>query len=483
MIENQTIETSKFSEWYLEVLKQSELVDYSPVKGCMVIRPYGYAIWEFIQQELDKRIKKTGVMNAYFPLLIPESFLKKEKDHLEGFSPELAVVTHAGGSALEEPLIVRPTSETIIYYMFAKWIKSYRDLPLKINQWANVVRWEMRTRPFLRTSEFLWQEGHTAHETEEEAHAVAAQHLALYVDFLKDFLAIPVISGKKPDSEKFAGAKITFTMEPMMRDGKALQVGTSHLLDHNFPKAFDVQFQDKDGGISTPWCTSWGATTRLIGALIMVHGDLESGLVLPPKVAPYQISIVPIRKSGENRAIIDEYLQKIVAALDAAGIRYLILDDDTSPGARFFVSEQKGIPMRIEFGQRDISANNVVISPRLVDSSYGLEKKQVASLDGLGDFCQKFLGIFQDFLFKRAQAFLANHRFTASSFDNLAKGLSNNPGFYEVDWCSSAECETKIKSISATFRVVLNDNLDHSDSTCFACKEKARIRIIVAKAY
>ncbi len=478
--ENQIIETSQFSQWYLEVLKQAELVDYAPVRGCMVIRPYGFAIWELLSDELDKRLKKAGIKNAYFPLFIPESFLNKEKDHLEGFSPELAVVTHAGGEKLAEPLVVRPTSETIIYHMFSKWIKSYRDLPLKINQWANVVRWEMRTRPFLRTSEFLWQEGHTAHETEEEARQTAEKHLDLYVNFLKDFLAIPVISGKKTDSEKFAGAKITFTMEPIMRDGKALQVGTSHLLDHNFPKAFEVEFQNREGSLSTPWCTSWGVTTRLIGALIMVHGDLDSGLVLPPKVAPYQVSVVPIRRSGEDSALVDNYLSKIKSLLENSDIRYTVFDDERTPGARFFASEQQGIPLRIEFGMRDIATEQVVLNPRLVDESFNLKKKQLVKLEDLSSTCQLILNNFQEYLYKRAEAFLLSNQNSVVTLEELTQGLNNKPGFYTVHWCREKACEILLKELSASFRVVLDEQ---SQGSCFGCAKQSTMKVIVAKSY
>jgi len=478
-LNNSPVDAVKFSEWYLEVLKQAELADYSPTRGCMVIRPHGFAIWEFIQKELDARIKAAGVSNAYFPLLIPESFLNKEKDHVEGFSPELAVVTHAGGEKLEEPLVVRPTSETVVYHMFSKWIKSYRDLPLKINQWANVVRWEMRTKPFLRTSEFLWQEGHTAHATEEEALATAKQHLEIYVKFIRDILAIPVISGPKPESEKFAGAKVTFTMEPIMRDGKALQMGTSHLLAHSFPQAFDVKFQDQDGSLKTPWCTSWGTTTRMIGATILVHGD-ETGLVLPPKVAPIQVAVIPIRKSNDDLEAIDRYRDDVVDLLKNAGLRYAVFDDDSSPGSRFFAAEQKGIPMRIEFGARDMAGNQVILVSRLQDPQSNIPKKLLCHRTVLVKTVIERLEVFQNFLLKRAESFLAANIFEIDTFDQLAEGLSKSPGFYKVFWCEKSECEMKLKTIQASFRVVLA-KVDKGQ--CFACNSLAKCQIIAAKSY
>lgn len=476
---NSPVDAVKFSEWYLEVLKQSEMTDYSPTRGCMVIRPYGFAMWEFIQKELDARIKKAGVSNAYFPLLIPESFLNKEKNHIEGFSPELAVVTHAGGNKLEEPLVIRPTSETMVYHMFAKWIKSYRDLPLKINQWANVVRWEMRTKPFLRTTEFLWQEGHTAHTTEEEALKTAKIHLDIYVKFLREVLALPVISGAKPESEKFAGAKVTFTMEPMMRDGKALQVGTSHLLAHSFPEAFDVKFQDKDGLLKTPWCTSWGSTTRMIGAMILAHGD-ETGLVVPPNIAPIQAVVIPIRKSGEDTEVVDRYLKEVVELLDLANIRHLVLDDDSSPGARFFAGEQKGIPLRIEFGKKDILNNQVVLVQRLQDPESAIPRKIVCSRSLLITTVFERLEIIQELMLRRAESFLNANIFEVETFEQLSDGLKKSPGFYKILWCESLTCEAKVKSIQATLRVIIDRNVS---GKCFSCLNPATCLVIAAKAY
>lgn len=479
MFDNRPVDTVKFSDWYLEVLKQAQLFDYAPTRGSMVIRPHGYRIWELIVADLDKRFKKAGVENAYFPLLIPESFLNKEKDHVEGFSPELAIVTHAGGAKLEEPLVVRPTSETIIYHMFSKWIQSYRDLPLKINQWANVVRWEMRTRPFLRTTEFLWQEGHTAHETEEEAYKTTMAHLQLYVDFFKESLAIPLISGPKPESEKFAGAKHTFTMEPMMRDGRALQVGTSHMLDKTFPEAFGVKFQDQNGQEKTPWCTSWGVTTRMIGATVMVHGD-ESGLILPPKVAPIQVAIVPIRKRNTDQTSLNQYLNKVREILDGAELRHKTFDSETTPGARFFETEQKGVPLRLEIGSRDADAEKVVVSLRLANEDAGLEKKIVCDFSELGKTILHKLDAFHNYLYQRAEKFLQANIFDANSFEQVEKGLTDAPGFYKVLWCEDEECENKLKSIGGTFRVLVEKD---ATGTCFICKEKANVKAVAAKAY
>jgi prolyl-tRNA synthetase len=477
--ENRPVEAIKFSEWYLEVLKQAELTDYSPTRGCMVIRPHGFAIWELMQKELDRLIKQSGCQNAYFPLLIPESFLNKEKNHLEGFSPELAVVTHAGGEKLEEPLVVRPTSETIIYHMFAKWIKSYRDLPLKINQWANVVRWEMRTKPFLRTTEFLWQEGHTAHATEEEALATAKKHLEIYTQFVKDYLALPVFSGPKPESEKFAGAKVTFTMEPIMRDGKALQLGTAHLLEHSFPQAFGVGFQDQDGTVKTPWCTSWGVTTRLVGAAILGHGD-ETGLVLPPKIAPIQVAVVPIQKANDAPEVLHNFKTRIVEILRATGVRFAVFDGEGTPGARFFQAEQKGIPLRLEFGARDIASNQVILVTRLAGDGIDFERKTSCELLSLSELLITRLEQFQNYLYRRAQAFKQANLFEVATLEELRNGLKIAPGFYKVLWCENGVCEEQLKSLSASFRVVLERGVV---GPCFVCHEKATCLAIAAKAY
>ncbi|MBU0648034.1 proline--tRNA ligase, partial [Patescibacteria group bacterium] len=354
--------SSDYSKWYNDIVSKADLAEHSPVKGCMIIKPYGYAIWENIQAILDQKIKAQGVVNAYFPLFIPKSFIEKEKEHVEGFSPELAVVTHGGGKKLEEPLVVRPTSETIMYDAYSRWIKSYRDLPLLINQWANVVRWEKRPRPFLRTTEFLWQEGHTAHATNEEALKMVSDMIDVYHDFARDYLAMPTIKGKKSDTEKFAGAVASYSFEPMMQDGKALQTGTSHLLGQNFAKAFNIQYLDKNNKLQYVHQTSWGVSTRLIGALIMTHGD-DQGLRLPPNIAPIQIVIIPIYKEKKEKKEVLNFVNKIKEQLTDYSIK---IDDDEnkSPGWKFNEWEQKGVPIRIEIGPKDVAKEKVVISRR-----------------------------------------------------------------------------------------------------------------------
>ena len=368
-----------FADWYQELIYQAELVDQAPVRGCFVIRPYGYALWEMIQKELDRRIKMTGHENASFPLLIPESFFKKEAEHVQGFAPELAVVTHAGGKKLEEPLVVRPTSETIIHYMFARWIKSWRDLPMRINQWANVVRWEMRPRAFLRTTEFFWQEGHTAHETLEEAQAEALLMLEQYRQVATDFLAIPVIAGQKSEGEKFPGADKTYTIEAFMPDGRAVQSATSHLISRDFARAFDMKFQNREGTIDYPYLTSWGATTRLIGALVMTHGD-NKGLILPPAVAPIQVVIIPIVKEGADNESVITQARMLSQDLAASGIRVL-LDEDLSktPGNKFYHWELKGVPLRIEIGPRDVAQGKIIIVDRISGQKNAVDTDQAES--------------------------------------------------------------------------------------------------------
>src|SRR5210317_1543335 len=364
MVKKLTPMSEDFNQWYTDIIQEAQLADYSPVKGTMVIRPYGYALWEHIQSYLDQRFKDTGHQNAYFPLFIPKSFIQKEAEHVEGFSPELATVTHAGGKKLEEPLIVRPTSETIINHMFSKWIKSHRDLPMLINQWANVVRWEMRTRLFLRTAEFLWQEGHTAHETKEEAIAEAIQMNKVYAEFAEKFMAMPVVKGAKSESERFAGADETYTIEALMQDGKALQAGTSHFLGENFAKAFDVKYTSKEGKQEYVWATSWGVSTRLIGGLIMTHSD-DNGLVLPPKLAPIQVVIVPIYKGQDQLDAISEKAKSIQSDLRRKGISVKFDDRDTfRPGAKFAEYELKGVPVRIAIGNRDLENGTLEIARR-----------------------------------------------------------------------------------------------------------------------
>ena len=462
------------SEWYNEVIYQAELADQSPVRGCIVIRPYGYAIWEHIRGSLDARIKATGHENAAFPLLIPESFLKREAKHVEGFSPELAVVTHAGGKELEEPLVVRPTSETMIHYMFARWMKSWRDLPIKINQWANVVRWEMRTRPFLRTTEFFWQEGHTAHETYEEAHQEALTMLREYVSLAQDELAIPVVSGRKSESEKFPGADITYTFEALMQDGKALQMGTSHMISQAFAHSFEMKFQDRDGKEAYPYLTSWGATTRLIGAIVMVHGD-EKGLVLPPRVAPIQVVIIPIKRKDDDEALLAAALATIIQQLKDAGIRYHVDNDDTkSPGAKFYKWELKGVPMRLEIGPRDVANNQAVLGQR-----YNGEKTTV-SIESIGATVAAKLIDIQKAMFDRAHERRSQMWYKEAKLVDFAPMLDEKPGFYQTGWCGDAECEAKLKEFKATTRCLLTD-VEFKE--CFVCTKPSKHDVLIAKAY
>jgi prolyl-tRNA synthetase len=460
-----------FAQWYQEVVYQAELADQSPVRGCIVIRPYGCALWELIKHRLDTRIKETGHENALFPLLIPESFLKREAEHVEGFAPELAVVTHAGGEELEEPLVVRPTSETIIHYMFARWLKSYRDLPIKINQWANVVRWEKRTRPFLRTTEFYWQEGHTAHETAEEALAEAQLMLKEYVDLCYNYLAIPVIAGIKSDSEKFPGADRTYTFEGLMQDGKALQMGTSHLISQQFAKAFEMMFQDREGKMSYPYLTSWGATTRLVGAVVMTHGD-SKGLVLPPRIAPIQVVIVPICKAPDKNTVMDA-VKKM--AVDLGALRIHIDDEDQkTPGAKFYTWELKGVPLRIEIGMRDLTENKATLVDRL-----GLFKKQV-SLDQIGIAAHEMLEQIQKTMLERATERRNKMWFKEAKLAEFGPKLVENNGLYQTGWCRNHACELKLKEFSATTRCLLDERTFES---CFNCDAKSVTDVLVAKAY
>lgn len=466
--------TKDFSGWYQEVIYQAELIDYPPVRGSIVIRPYGYAIWEHIKDRLDQRIKETGHQNASFPLLIPESFLKKEAEHVEGFSPELVVVTHAGGKQLEEPLIVRPTSETIIHFMFARWIKSWRDLPVKINQWANVMRWEMRPRPFLRTTEFFWQEGHTAHATREEAHEEVLTMLKEYVALAQDYLAIPVVTGLKSDSEKFPGAEKTYTFEGLMPDGKALQMGTSHLLSQSFAKAFDMKFQDKDEQTAYPFLTSWGATTRLVGAVIMAHGD-QKGLVLPPKVAPIQVVIVPIFKKDMEASVILDACKTIEASLIKKGIRAIIDGDESkTPGAKFYHWEVRGVPVRIEVGPQDIKQQKAMVVDRL-----GFGKESV-SLTGLADHAVSLLEKIQKELYSRAQSKRDSMWYKQEKLADFGPTLDDKPGFYQTGWCGSSACEQELKQYKATTRCVLDQK---TFKQCFYCTQPNKHDVLVAKSY
>ena len=465
--------TTQFPEWYQDVVYEAQLADQSPVRGCMVICPYGYALWENIRDILDKKIKDTGHQNAYFPIFIPKSFLEKEKKHVEGFSPELAIVTYGGGKELEEPLVVRPTSETIIHYMFAKWITSWRDLPLKINQWGNVVRWEMRTRPFLRTTEFLWQEGHTAHETEQEAEDEARLMLSEYFDVIKNYLAIPAIAGKKSESEKFAGADITFTIEALMQDGKALQMCTSHIISRSFSKAFGITFQTRDGGLDHPYLTSWGFTTRSIGALVMVHGD-QKGLVLPPKVAPIQVVIIPIFKTDEDKKTLLATVQNVAQRLKTVARVVVDEDEHKRPGEKFFHWELRGVPVRIEIGPRDVANGTVVVADRL-----GLAKEMVP-LANIIEVVQGRLQLLHTEMYKRAEERLKKQWHSGAKLQEFGPTLEEHGGFYQTGWCRKASCEEKVKQFKATIRCLLDEV---TFAHCFNCDDPSQSDILIAKAY
>lgn len=463
-----------FADWYQELIYQAELVDQAPVRGCFVIRPYGYAIWEIIQAELDRRIKATGHENASFPLLIPESFLKKEAEHVQGFAPELAVVTHAGGKLLEEPLVVRPTSETIIHYMFARWIKSWRDLPLKINQWGNVVRWEMRPRAFLRTTEFFWQEGHTAHETLEEAEAEVLLMLDQYRQVYEDYLAVPVVPGPKSAGEKFPGADKTMTLEALMPDGRALQCCTSHLISRDFARAFDMKFQTRDGGVDYPYLTSWGFTTRSIGALIMTHGD-SKGLVLPPRVAPIQVVIIPIVKEGaDNEAIIVE-ARNLALELAQLGIR-VMLDEDTNktPGSKFYHWEMKGVPVRIEIGPRDVAQQQAVVVDRMSST------KQTIALAEIAASMPEILKKLQADMLEKARLRTKNIWYRQAKLAEFAQQIDKESGFYQTGWCGKPECEQKLKEHKVSIRCLLSEK---TFPTCFNCDAKSETDVLIAKSY
>ena len=454
---------------------QTKLVDYSDVKGCMVIREYGYGIWELIQKEMDMRFKKTGHKNAYFPLLIPENLLKKEAEHVEGFAPEVAWVTHGGEEELVERLAIRPTSETIICSMYAKWIQSYRDLPVLLNQWCNVLRWEKSTRPFLRSSEFLWQEGHTCHATKEEAEEETVRMLGVYRDFAENVLAIPVITGQKSEKEKFAGAVHTYTMEALMQDGKALQMGTSHNLGQNFAKGFGIEFLDKDGQLKNPWQTSWGTSTRMIGGLIMVHGD-ERGLKLPPKVAPIQCVIVPVAAHKEG---VTEKAREVFETLFNAGIRVEIDERDQSPGWKFNEWELKGVPVRLEIGPRDIENGVCMLARR------DTNEKAAYSLGGIANTVSEMLDTIQKDMLEAARAFREDHTFKATNWDEFMQGIEEGHGFVKAMWCGDKECETAIKEeTGVTTRCMPFDNeQEHLSDVCVHCGKPAKRMTIFAKAY
>jgi prolyl-tRNA synthetase len=465
------------ARWYTDTILQSELADYAPVRGCMTIRPYGYALWENIQQALDRMLKETGHQNAYFPLFIPESFMNKEKEHVEGFAPECAVVTHGGGKKLEEPLMVRPTSETIINYSYAKWVQSWRDLPILINQWANVVRWEKRTRLFLRTTEFLWQEGHTAHATAAEAEAEALKILEIYRILAEDYLALPVLTGTKTVRERFAGAVQTYCIEAYMRDGKALQAGTSHFLGQNFAKAFDIKFQNQDGNQEYAWQTSWGVSTRLIGALVMGHGDAK-GLVLPPRIAPLQVVIVPIFKTAEEQAIVMAKCDEIFNALKGKFRMHLDARDNYTPGFKFNYWEQKGVPVRLNIGPKDV-ANDVV---EVVRRDTG-EKMRGVKQAGLTEEIEKLLAIIQQSMYDSALAKRKNDTFTASTYDEFKTLLADKHCFVEAFWDGTSKDEERVKDeTKATVRVIPLQ-ASGEEGPCMLTGRVTNQKVVFARAY
>ncbi|MBU4314978.1 proline--tRNA ligase [Patescibacteria group bacterium] len=480
-----------FSKWYLDIIEKADLAEHSPVKGCMVIKPYGYAIWENIQKILNKKFKETGHENAYFPLLIPKSFLSKEASHVKGFAKECAVVTHYRliddpdgtgvivdpESKLEEELIIRPTSETIIYDAYSRWVQSWRDLPILINQWANVVRWEMRTRLFLRTAEFLWQEGHTAHATEVEAEEETVKMLQVYEDFAQNYLAMPVITGLKPEHDKFPGALRTYCIEAMMQDKKSLQAGTSHNLGQNFAKAFDIKFTDQEGKIQFAWQTSWGVSTRLIGGLIMTHSD-DKGLVLPPRIAPIHVVIVPIYKTPQERVAVAERVESIKQDLLGTDLSVKVDDrDNLSPGFKFNEWEKKGVPIRMEIGPKDLEKNQVVLVRRDTGD------KSMVAMVGLVDFVKTQLNDIQENLMQRAMKFREENSHTADNFDQLVSGLNDQGGYVYGHWCGDPACEDKInKETSATIRCLPIDKKDEPGK-CAVCGKDSKKIVIFAKAY
>ena len=485
-----TPKSEDYARWYTDVITKAEMADYGPVKGTMVIRPYGFSVWESIKDAFNKRFKKSGHVNAYFPLFIPKSFLSKEADHIEGFAKECAVVTHSRlksaedgsglvvdpDSKLEEEVIVRPTSETVIWSMYKKWINSYRDLPILINQWVNVVRWEMRTRLFLRTSEFLWQEGHTAHATKKEAQEEALKILGIYKEVAEKVLAIPILTGLKSDSERFAGAVDTYCIEAMMGDKRALQAGTSHYLGQNFAKAFDVKFQNENNKEELVYATSWGVSTRLVGALIMVHGD-NKGLRLPPKVAPVQIVIIPIIKNENDMAEIREFLKPLIGSLEEKGVR-LQLDDrlKVSPGFKFNEWEMKGVPIRVEAGPRDMESGTVLCARRDTGEKESLE------ITSSGEILIQLLDEIQNNLYNQALEFRENNTFSADTYDEF-KSLIEAGGFIRCGWDGNADSETAVKSeTKATIRCILQDeNVD--DLLCIYSGNPAKYKVIFARAY
>ena len=471
LVEAITSMEEDFAQWYTDVVKKADLIDYTSVKGCMVFKPAGYAIWENIQKELDTRFKETGVENVYLPMFIPESLLQKEKDHVEGFAPEVAWETHGGLEPLQERMCVRPTSETLFCDFYAKEIQSYRDLPKVYNQWCSVVRWEKETRPFLRSREFLWQEGHTAHATAEEAEARTEQMLHLYADFCEQVLAIPVIRGRKTDKEKFAGAEATYTIEALMHDGKALQSGTSHNFGDGFAKAFGIQYTDKENKLQYVHQTSWGMTTRLIGAVIMVHGD-NSGLVLPPKIAPTQVMIIPIAQHKEG--VLDKAYELKARLSD---FRVKVDDSEKSPGWKFSEAEMRGIPVRIELGPKDIEANQAVIVRR------DTREKQIVSLDELEVKVAETLEAMQKEMLERARAHRENHTYTAVNYDEFKETVASKPGFVKAMWCGDRACEDKIKEETTATSRCMPFEQEHLSDVCVCCGKPAKAMVYWGKAY
>jgi len=476
-VEELTDKSDDYSRWYTEVILKAELADYAPVRGCMVIRPYGYALWENMQRLLDARFKATGHVNAYFPLLIPESFLAKEAEHVAGFAPEVAWVTQGGSEPLEERLAIRPTSEAIIGQMYSKWIHSWRDLPVLINQWCNVLRWEKVTRLFLRTTEFLWQEGHTVHRTEEEAQQETMTILQVYRSFVEEDLAIPVVYGQKTEAEKFKGAERTYSIEAMMGDGKALQAGTSHMLGQHFARVFDITFQDMDGERKYAWQTSWGVSTRLIGAIIMVHGD-DSGLIMPPKVAPIQVIVVPIWRKEQEKEQVAEFVEKVKARIGTAVRLQVDWDDEHTPGWKFNEWELRGVPIRMEIGPRDVKNGQVVLVRR------DTRAKETVPFDDVESLVQELLDQIQHDMLERARDFMRQRTRRVDSLEEFKSVLEREKGFLLAHWCGDPDCEARVKEeTGATIRCIPLEG-DEEEGSCIWCGKPTRgRRVVFGRAY